>query len=223
MSTSEFYAVRNSADFADAFDDLFNYVDSLDNTFDCAVDVEFTIEDGKLWILQCRTAKLGAKARALQLLCQYIPDADAAYVLGELQDILGSQSAAPASTTAKLAFTGQGVSSGIATGFLALTAEAVAEYKSRGESYIFAAQDTSPDDTAQMLGAAGLLTANGSSTCHAAVCARAWDTPAVVGAGFTMVGPGDGAPVGITHDGSLVISSGDLVTINGDTGEVSIG
>jgi pyruvate,orthophosphate dikinase len=201
------------------------HVTALDNRFGCAVDVEYTIEDGKLWILQCRAAKLGAKARALQLLTQYINDADAAHVLDELQDILGSQSAAPASTTAKLAFTGQGVSSGIATGFLATTAEAVAGHKARGEAYIFAAQDTSPDDTPQMLGAAGLLTANGSSTCHAAVCARAWDTPAVVGAGFVMVGTGgpDGCTTGITHDGSLVIHNGDLVTINGDTGEVSIG
>ena len=220
MGTSEFGQITDQPHFAKAFYELMEHAETLDSKFGCAVDIEYTIEDGKLWVLQCRAAKLGAKARALQLLSQYINDTDAAHVLAELQDILGSQSTA-ASTTAKLAFTGQGVSSGVAMGFLATTAEAVAEYKARGEAYIFAAQDTSPDDTPQMLGAAGLLTANGSSTCHAAVCARAWDTPAVVGAGFIMVG--NDTTTGITHDGSLVINNGDLVTINGDTGEVSVG
>lgn len=205
--------------------ELAGAVTSLHKQFGGIVDIEFTIENGNLWILQARkgkhTTEAAVRMTVLDLWNGNLPGGpDSA--IEQIMEVLrtnGGVTAAPEDPQQewKLSGQGEGASTGIIWGVAAFTAEQVDECKAEGKPYIFIANVTSPDDTPQMVDAVGLLTATGSTVSHAAVVARAWNVPAVVGCS-DLTCAGEGALI----SGSP-LKYGDMVKIDGSTGEVYVG
>ncbi len=182
-------------------------------------DIEFTVEAGTLWLLQVRVGKRSPQA-ALRIAVDMAQDeafpltrAEAVRrVLPLLADppriATGRASEAPALTT------GLAASPGVASGPIATDPEAAVASADAGTPAILVRAQTSPDDVHGMAKAAGILTSRGGLASHAAVVARGWGIPAVVGAESVEVGDGE-----IRIDGR-VVRAGDVITIDGGTGEV---
>ncbi len=182
-------------------------------------DIEFTIEAGRLWMLQCRVGKRSPQA-ALRIAVDMAEDEGfplsreeavrrVAPVLANPPMIATGRSAAAAPL-----LTGLPASPGTASGAIVVSPEAAVAAAEEGRAVILVRNDTSPDDVHGMAKAAGILTATGGLASHAAVVARGWGIPAVVGAAGLSVGP-DGVRV---SGRSLAV--GAVLTIDGSTGEV---
>jgi pyruvate, orthophosphate dikinase len=196
--------------------------DRLERHYADMCDIEFTIEDGKLWLLQVRVGKRSPQA-ALRIAVEMAEDpgfpvsrADAVRrVLPLLADpprVATGRPADAASLTAGLA-----ASPGVASGPIATDPDAAIKAAETGTPAILVRAETSPDDVHGMAKAAGILTSRGGLASHAAVVARGWGIPAVVGADRVEVGDGE-----IRIDGRS-LHSGDPLTIDGSTGEVFAG
>jgi pyruvate,orthophosphate dikinase len=182
-------------------------------------DVEFTIEDGRLWMLQSRVGKRSPQA-ALRIAVEMAEDPDfplsreeaverVAQILADPPRVAESSANRPAPLTV-----GLGASPGIASGEIVTSADAAVEAVEQGRTVILVRRETSPDDVHGMAKAAGILTSTGGLACHAAVVARGWGVPAVVGASAITADAG-----GFTTNGrSFWI--GDTITIDGSTGEI---
>jgi pyruvate,orthophosphate dikinase len=114
------------------------------------------------------------------------------------------------------------VSQGIVTAHAVFTTKDVEDAKAEGEPYIWIADETTPDDTPQMLDAAGILTTTGSSVSHAAVCAREWGLPCVVGFEDMDLSANPEGVISAVINNEWQLNAGDLITINGTTGEVML-
>jgi pyruvate,orthophosphate dikinase len=207
-------------EFPPVFAELMDIFARLEAHYRDMCDIEFTIEDGKLWMLQTRVGKrTGAAAlrMAVDMEDEGLISRDEAVTrvtADHIDQLLHPQFA---SRPTELLTTGLGVSPGAAVGTVVLTsADAVAAAK-RGEEVILVRLETSPDDVAGMLAARGVLTARGGRVSHAAVVARGWGKPAVVGAEDIRI-----TPTGFEVDGR-VVSAGDIISIDGGTGEVAPG
>ncbi len=185
-------------------------------------DVEFTIESGRLFVLQTRVGKRTGRA-ALRMAVEMVDDPviqltraeavrriDAAHIDGVLHPQF-----APGEV--RVGTRGLGASPGAAVGRIALSTERALQWAGDGESVILVRDETSPDDVSGMLAAAGILTRRGGLVSHAAVVARGWGKPAVVGAERVEI-RGDGIRIGETD-----LGEGDLISIDGTTGVVAIG
>ena len=156
-------------------------------------DTEFTIEQGKLWMLQTRVGKRTGAA-ALRMAVDMVRPSDlgiskaeavAAITEDHLDSVLHPQFAGSGyATWAK----GLGASPGAAVGRIYFTADDAAAAAERGEQVILVRNETSPEDVHGMLAAEGILTARGGLVSHAAVVARGWGKPAVVGAEVLRLG-----------------------------------
>ncbi|MGZ4438203.1 MAG: putative PEP-binding protein, partial [Nocardioidaceae bacterium] len=187
-------------------------------------DIEFTIEHGKLWMLQTRVGKRTAGAAftiAGQLVDQGLIDLDEAVarVTGaQLAQLMFPRFDENAERT--LLATGMNASPGAAVGKVVFDASAAVEWADRGERVILVRRETNPDDLKGMVAATGILTSRGGKTSHAAVVAR--------GMGRTCVCGADALDVDVkakrfrTRDG-VTVSEGDVVSIDGTTGEVFAG
>ena len=185
-------------------------------------DTEFTIDQGKLWMLQTRVGKRTGRAalrmavdmvseRAIKLTKEEAVER----VTGEhLDQVLHPQFA---STGHKVLVTGLGASPGAAVGRVYLTADDAQAAAERGEAVVLVRSETSPEDVHGMLAAEGILTARGGLVSHAAVVARGWGKPAVVGAEALRIGT-DSFSVGDT-----VVSEGDWISVDGTNGTVVLG
>jgi pyruvate,orthophosphate dikinase len=193
-------------------------------------DVEFTIERGKLWILQTRDAKRTARAAvriAVDLADErLITRAEAVRrVKPEHVDFFLHPQFDPQEVKAALArgdriATGLNVSPGAASGQLAFDADTAERWaKQEGRAVIMARPETKPDDVHGMLAARGILTSRGGRTSHAALVARQFGKPAVVGCAGIEVNLEQRC---FTVDGR-VLAEGDVVSIDGTTGEVYAG
>ncbi len=193
-------------------------------------DVEFTVERGKLWLLQTRDAKRTAQA-AVRIAVDFanerrITRAEAVQrVTPEQVDYFLHPQFPPAvrkaaQASGALIATGLNVSPGAASGVLAFDAD-TAERWSRDEkkAVIMVRPETKPDDVHGMLAARGILTSHGGRTSHAALVARQFGKPAVVGVTTLEVDP---AARQLTV-GGRVLREGDAVSIDGTTGEVFVG
>ncbi len=186
-------------------------------------DVEFTIEQGKLWILQTRVGKRTGAA-ALRIAIDLTRDRVIKLTRAEavqrvtadhLDSVLHPQFATDDLRT--LLTTGLGASPGAAVGRVCLSAEAAEEAVARGERVILVRNETSPEDVHGMAVAEGVLTARGGLVSHAAVVARGWGKPAVCGAEELRI-------VGSSFSvGEVVVHEGDVVSLDGSTGEVFLG
>ncbi|MGH2477547.1 MAG: pyruvate, phosphate dikinase [Candidatus Limnocylindrales bacterium] len=182
-------------------------------------DIEFTIEDGKLWLLQVRVGKRSRQA-ALRIALEMAEDADFPLTReGAVRRVLPLLAAPPRVATGRAASvppltSGLPASPGVASGPIVTEPEAAIASAEAGTPAILVRAETSPDDVHGMAKAAGILTSRGGLASHAAVVARGWGIPAVVGAEAVEVGDGD-----VRVDGR-VLHAGDVITIDGATGEV---
>jgi len=185
-------------------------------------DVEFTVEDGRLWLLQTRVGKRSAVA-AVRIAADLVkvpdirltPAEAVARVPASVRERAREEVLAQVGADGlahDLVTTGLGTSPGRATGRVVLTSEAAADAE---DDVILVRPETKPEDVAGMAVSAGLLTTKGGLVSHAAVVARGWGIPAVVGAQDLTFGPD-----GIRAPSGLFIREGDVVTIDGTTGHV---
>jgi pyruvate,orthophosphate dikinase len=196
-----------------SYDELLDAAKSLERLTADVQEIEFTIEDGMLWLLQTRAAKRSAQAAvrlALQLLSDGLIDeaetlrrVTPAHVEALLQPSLQPENR----LTADLLATGLPAGPGIASGRAYTDVDAAIDAADRGEDVILVRNHTSPDDIHGMLVARGIVTETGGATSHAAVVSRELGRVAVVGCGS-----------GVTD-----ALAGRLVTVDGNVGEVRSG
>ena len=182
-------------------------------------DIEFTIEDGKLWLLQVRVGKRSPQA-ALRIAVDMAEDPDFPLTHEQaVRRVLPLLADPPRVTTersidASPLTTGLAASPGVATGPIVTDPDAAIASAEAGTPAILVRAETSPDDVHGMAKAAGILTSRGGLASHAAVVARGWGIPAVVGAEAVNV---DGRGVTI---GERTLHGGQVITIDGGTGDV---
>ena len=193
--------------------------DRLERHYADLCDIEFTIEDGKLWLLQVRIGKRSPQA-ALRIALDMAQDADFPLTRAEaVRRVLPLLADPPRIATGRSSdgpslTTGLAASPGVASGPVVTDPAAAVASAERGMPPILVRAETSPDDVHGMAKAAGILTSRGGLASHAAVVARGWGIPAVVGAESVAVGDGE-----IRVDGR-VFRAGDVITIDGGSGEV---
>jgi len=186
-------------------------------------DIEFTIERGKLWMLQTRVGKRTAAAAfriASQLVDEQLITLDEA--LGRVNGAQLAQLMFPQFDTAAQRdrlTTGMAASPGAASGRIVFDSATAVAWVKRGEQVLLVRRETNPDDLEGMIAAAGILTARGGKTSHAAVVARGMGKTCVCGAEELDVDPVDR----VVRVGDVVLREGDLVSIDGSTGDVFVG
>ena len=205
--------------FPSIYDELLGIFDRLERHYRDMCDTEFTIEQGKLWMLQTRVGKRTGMA-ALRMAVEMTTDErthisrdDALQrVTGEhLEQVLHPQFA---EKDVEVIATGLAASPGAAVGRAYFTADDAEAASNRGEKVILVRTETSPEDVHGMIVAQGILTARGGLVSHAAVVARGWGKPAVVGAESVKIGGKSFTAGGVT------IAEGDTIAIDGTTGLV---
>ncbi len=197
--------------------------DRLEHHFKEMQDIEFTIEDGRLYVLQTRTGKRtpGAAVQiAVDLVSEGIIDVDTA--LGRIQPATLELVLRPVldpDAPKKVIARGLDASPGAASGRVVFHSEEAQELAERGEDVVLVRLETSPEDIQGMTVSKGILTARGGQTSHAAVVARGMGKPCVVGCTEIMV---DYARQ-LFYAGDTVVRRLDWITIDGGTGEVMEG
>ena len=183
-------------------------------------DMEFTIQQGRLFLLQTRNGKRTGPA-AVKLAIDMVNEglisqreAIGRVTADLLDQCLHPMIRAEARPSATVLATGLNASPGAATGQVVFTAEAAEEWVEQGKRVLLVRRETSPEDIGGMHAAEGILTATGGMTSHAAVVARGMGTPCVAGCKEVVIS-GDGASI----DG-FPVSEGQWLTIDGGTGEV---
>jgi pyruvate,orthophosphate dikinase len=209
---------------AKSYAELMGIMKTLENHYKDLCDIEFTIERGKLWMLQTRVGKRTAAAAfriAVQLVDQGMIDLDEA-----LSRVTGDQLAQlmfprfDTGSDVKRIAQGISASPGAAVGAAVFdSARAVAE-AAAGKPVILVRRETNPDDLSGMIAAQGILTSRGGKTSHAAVVARGMGKTCVCGADELEV---DAAGRKVTLPDGTVISEGDMLSIDGSSGAVYLG
>ncbi|MBI4942195.1 MAG: pyruvate, phosphate dikinase [Actinobacteria bacterium] len=196
----------------------------LESHYKDLCDIEFTIERGRLWMLQTRVGKRTAAAAfriAVQLVDEGVIDMDTAVtrVNGhQLAKLMFPQFDPKAERT--LLATGMAASPGAAVGKAAFTSETAIEWAANGDDVILVRRETNPDDLGGMVAARGVLTSRGGKTSHAAVVARGMGRTCVVGVEALRVDPKHHEVT--TTDGRR-FAEGDVISIDGTNGEVYLG
>jgi pyruvate,orthophosphate dikinase len=197
----------------------------LENHYKDMQDMEFTVQEGKLWFLQTRNGKRTGAAMvkiAIDMLHQGMITEKAALLRvdpNKLDELLHPIFDKTALKSAKVIAKGLAASPGAATGRVVFSADDAAEWAARKEKVIMVRVETSPEDLAGMAAAEGILTARGGMTSHAAVVARGMGKCCVSGAGTIKI---DYANKTMTVDG-LVLKEGDYISLNGSTGDIYLG
>jgi pyruvate,orthophosphate dikinase len=207
-----------------SYGQLMQIMNTLENHYKDLCDIEFTIERGKLWMLQTRVGKRTAGAAfriAMQLVEQGLIDMDEA-----LTRVTGSQLAQlmfprfDAGSDAVQIAKGISASPGAAVGKVVFDSGRAVEQAAVGEDVILVRRETNPDDLHGMIAARGILTSRGGKTSHAAVVARGMGKTCVCGADSLEVNL---AGRKFTAPGGVVVSEGDVVSIDGTSGVVFLG
>ena len=202
------------------FDELLKVRDKLEDRYRDMQDIEFTVERGRLWMLQTRSGKRTAQA-ALKIAVSLVEEGviDRTEAIRRIEPSSLDQLLHPMlDPSAKVNVLARGLpaSPGAASGKLVFSAEEAESCASRGEAVILARTETSPEDIHGMHAARGVLTTRGGMTSHAAVVARGMGRPCVAGAGDLRI---DYA-AGTMSVRNIQVRAGDLITLNGSTGEV---
>jgi pyruvate, orthophosphate dikinase len=210
-------------DLPEVYEQLEAITQQLENHYRDMQDIEFTVEQGKLWMLQTRTGKrTGAAAVriAVEMVAEGLIERETAVLrvdANQLDQLLHPTVDPDAEVT--VLTTGLPASPGAASGRVELDPDDAAETAATGEPVILVRQETSPDDFHGMVAAAAILTARGGMTSHAAVVARGMGTPCIVGAGELSIDEEEGY---FYVDGREV-RRGDWITIDGSTGQILLG
>ncbi|GAA2870280.1 pyruvate, phosphate dikinase [Streptosporangium fragile] len=206
------------------YDELLRVMETLENHYRDLCDIEFTVERGKLWMLQTRVGKRTAGAAfriAVQLVDQGVISLDEAVtrVSGDqLAQLMFPRFAKDAG--GKAITKGMNASPGAAVGKAVFSTERAVELAARGEAVILVRRETNPDDLAGMIAAQGILTSRGGKTSHAAVVARGMGKTCVCGAEELEVSARERR---FTAPGGVVVAEGDVISIDGSTGLVYLG
>ncbi len=206
-----------------SYGDLRRAMRRLETHYRDLCDIEFTVERGKLWLLQTRVGKRTAAAAfriATQLVDEHVITLDEALerVAGwQLAQLTFPRFDPGASRT--LLVTGTPASPGAAVGKAAFDPASAVAWAGAGERAILVRRETSPDDLEGMVAAAGVLTSRGGRTSHAAVVARGMGRPCVSGAEGLEVDP----VARVARSGGIEVHEGDVISLDGSTGEVFVG
>ena len=197
----------------------------LENHYHDMQDMEFTVQEGKLWFLQTRNGKRTGAAMvriAMEMLQQGLIDEKTAILRCEpnkLDELLHPIFDKEALRKARVLTRGLPASPGAACGQIVFFADDAAQWRADGHRVVLVRIETSPEDLAGMTAAEGILTARGGMTSHAAVVARGMGKCCVSGAGAINV---DYKARTVEIDG-IVLKEGDFISLNGSTGEVYAG
>ncbi len=197
----------------------------LENHYKDMQDMEFTVQEGKLWFLQTRNGKRTGFAMvkiAMDLLREGMIDEKTALLRVEpnkLDELLHPVFDKKALKVASVIAKGLPASPGAATGQIVFFADDAAEWHAKGHKVIMVRIETSPEDLAGMAVAQGILTARGGMTSHAAVVARGMGKCCVSGAGALKIDYKNKT----IQVGDLVLKEGDYISLNGSNGEVYLG
>ncbi|MGY1727812.1 pyruvate, phosphate dikinase [Geodermatophilus sp. SYSU D01062] len=207
-----------------AYDELLRIMSTLESHYRDLCDIEFTVERGKLWMLQTRVGKRTAAAAfriATQLVDEGLIDMDEA-----VRRVTGDQLAQlmfprfVSGGDARQLTQGMNASPGAAVGKAVFSSETAVQWADRGEKVVLVRRETNPDDLAGMIAAEGVLTSRGGKTSHAAVVARGMGKTCVCGAEELQV---DTKNRRFTAPGGVTVEEGDVVSIDGSTGRVWLG
>src|SRR5256885_5843219 len=207
----------------DAFKELTRIHAVLEKHYRDMQDLEFTVEQGKLWMLQTRSGKRTAKA-ALRIAVELAGEGmitreeAVARIDPAALDQLLHPTIDPAAER-KVIATGLPASPGAAAGEIVFSADAAETLRAQGRRVILVRVETSPEDIHGMHAAEGILTARGGMTSHAAVVARGMGKPCVSGAGTLRIDAAAGSLAVAGHS----LEAGDVITIDGSTGQVLLG
>jgi len=205
------------------YDQFVEIANKLEHHYRDVQDIEFTIEKGRLFILQCRAGKRTAAAAvkiAVDMANEGLISKDEALLRvkpGDLDQLLHRQ--IDPKVEVDVLARGLPASPGAAFGKVVFDADTAAELGKAGEKVILVRPETNPDDIHGLIAAQGVLTARGGMTSHAAVVARGFGIPCVAGCEAITVETDEKR---FTRD-SGVVSEGDTITIDGSTGRVIIG
>ena len=219
--------IRNTLSLADLKEqrpevhaELIGVMDRLERHYRDMCDIEFTVENGTLWILQTRVGKRTARAAvrlAVDMANEGIIDRREAVLRVDpaaLEQLQRPTIAENAGVTALAQ--GVAASPGAASGEAVFDADRAVERASQGAAVLLVRHETTPDDIHGMAVAQGILTSRGGKTSHAAVVARGMGKPAVTGAAALNVDEGSG----LLTVGGVTIREGEVITIDGTTGDV---
>ena len=209
-------------EFPEAYADFIKVCDTLENHYHDMQDMEFTVENKKLYMLQCRNGKRTAQA-ALKIACDLVDEghkteAEAVAMIDprNLDTLLHPQFDTDALKKATPIGKGLGASPGAACGKVVFTADDAVEWNEKGEKVVLVRLETSPEDITGMKASQGILTVRGGMTSHAAVVARGMGTCCVSGCGdITM----DEANKKFTLAGKE-FHEGDSISLDGSTGAI---
>jgi pyruvate, orthophosphate dikinase len=208
----------------DVYRQLIEVTEKLENHFKEPQDVEFTVESGRLYILQTRAAKMNAVA-AVKISVDL-------YREGLISKIAALERINPEAleqllyrridqhSKQKPIATGVGASPGAASGSAVFDIACAEELGKKGEKVILIREDTKPDDVPAFFQSAGILTSRGGKTSHAAVVARGMGKPCVVGCSQIEI---DADGESFTTNGKKIVAAGQKITIDGATGKVYVG
>ena len=203
--------------------ELTEVFDRLEAHYRDMQDVEFTVQQGELWMLQTRAGKRTAPA-ALKIAVSMVDEGliDEAEAVRRIDPASLDQLLHPTidpDASRNVLTRGLPASPGAATGIVVFHADEARDRASRGEAVILVRAETSPEDIHGMHAARGVLTSRGGMTSHAAVVARGMGRPCVSGAGEVRID----FDAGQFAVGNKTVRAGDVVTIDGSTGEVMLG
>jgi pyruvate,orthophosphate dikinase len=207
----------------DAYGELARVFDLLEAHYRDMQDIEFTVERGKLWMLQTRTGKRTAKA-ALKMAVDMVEEGliTRAEAVGRIDPMALDQLLHPTldpQAERNVLTTGLPASPGAAAGKIVLDADTAEQWSNRGEKVILVRVETSPEDIHGMHAAQGILTARGGMTSHAAVVARGMGRPCVSGASAVSID----RQARTLHIGKTQLKEGDEITLDGANGQVMLG
>lgn len=206
----------------EAYKELEENCEILEKHYKDMMDIEFTVQENRLWMLQCRSGKRtgkGAVKIAVDMVNEGLVDIRSAIKMVEpqhLDQLLHPQFEDPSTYKDKVIAVGLPASPGASVGQVVFTADDAEEWHAQGKSVILVRNETSPEDVGGMHAASGILTARGGMTSHAAVVARGWGKCCVSGCSDILVN--DAEKVIIVGD--KVIAEGEWLSLNGSTGEV---
>ena len=210
-------------EFPSVYDQFVNIANTLENHYRDMQDIEFTIEKGRLFILQCRSGKrtgVAAVKIAIDMVEEGLITKEEALTRVDpiaLEQLLHPRLNIP--KTASPIAKGLNAGPGGASGVVALTSAKAEEFKSAGKTVILVRKETNPDDLAGMLASKGVLTSLGGRTSHAALIARQYGIPTVCGCGAVKI---DDEKACFTV-GDIIVKEGDMISIDGTAGLVYLG
>lgn len=211
--------------YPELYKQLFDIRNKLEAHYHDMLDIEFTIQEGKLFMLQCRVGKRTGTAAlnmAMDMLSEKMIDEKTAVLRvspAQLDELLHPILDPAAEKKAEVIAKGLPAGPGGAVGRIVFNSVDAVKAAAKGEAVIMAREETNPEDVEGMRAAAGILTARGGMTSHAALVCRGWGKCCIVGAGTIHINES----AGTMKIGSKVFRAGDTISINGTRGYVYAG